>query len=449
MRHTIFVCAFVVLLMLTPAIYGGVGFTIDVKRAVNACRDYRNKGTLDQSQTQSDGGEKIYGSIMLAQSFKPNMDKMTGISIKIGKYLEKSSRMGNSNIEKNAKGNAKIAPKIDRIIPKLIKTNFIKIFKRFGRVSSLVTSLATPKSSTVLDDLGSLTIEIRERSHTGKILRSRTFTPEQISNNSGWIRFDFSKPIEYAFERKYCIVCYAEGGDSEHYYNWSYGSGDLYKEGYAHISRDGGEHWSGLSVDFCFKSYGENYSEEPDGITNRYGILIYMESASYAKESIKAMKEVLWQHGWNEDNIWIYERSQYWDIKITFRELDKKEDSDDILLFMYAGHTAWPFLDDYVKRLGAERMVVILDCCYAGQYSGRYPHAEMLMSSRADEESWASGGLRSGVFSYFVIMAIRSGYKTAEEIFNFAAPKTTATAYPDPQHPVFYDGYPGDIPVVE
>lgn len=89
------------------------------------------------------------------------------------------------------------------------------------------------------------------------------------------------------------------------------------------------------------------------------------------------------------------------------------------------------------------------------------PGRVVLMSSGRFELSWASYLLENGVFSYFLIKgfdgeaddANQDGWISAEEVFNYAKPRTIFFTILLPltfaQHPHIYDGYEGDLNLVQ
>ena len=77
------------------------------------------------------------------------------------------------------------------------------------------------------------------------------------------------------------------------------------------------------------------------------------------------------------------------------------------------------------------------------------------MSSKSNEHSYASDGLRNSIFVYFMLEGLigaadsnHDDWVSAEEAFDYAAPKTTERAV-KPQHPQIYDGCPGEVPITK
>ncbi len=177
-----------------------------------------------------------------------------------------------------------------------------------------------------------------------------------------------------------------------------------------------------------------------------------------------------------------------------FNWLDPLEDANDTVLFFFSGHGSngndvSPFdendnLDEYIcpydalsnsftndirddelktwlNTLDSGKIVVILDTCYSGGFindlakSGR----EILAACAENELSSETGSLGHGVFSYFLLQALGTMASEAdlngnnllsvEELFNFANANTLEyTSLDNDQHPVFYDGYTGELSLV-
>lgn len=116
-------------------------------------------------------------------------------------------------------------------------------------------------------------------------------------------------------------------------------------------------------------------------------------------------------------------------------------------------------LDSWLGRLDSQRVVVILDICYAGSLSVKLGQEGrvVLMSCQPDETSWESDELEHAVFTHYVLQALSEfdaadtncDYElSAEEVFDYAGPKTAGEiiapydnvpAVKDEQHPMLYD----------
>lgn len=200
-------------------------------------------------------------------------------------------------------------------------------------------------------------------------------------------------------------------------------------------------------------------------------------SAESAEELFQLLSPI-----WGEEHIKLLLDSEATkaNIETAVDWLVSNEDSNDTVLFYFAGHgeeqKAWiaPYDADYkqtwitsdqlsrwLRRLESENAVIILDNCHAGRFetslsdTGRV----VLMSSRADESSWnALFDDRGwyGVFSYYLLEALgefdiaganRDYELSAEELFWYAEPETISctTPWDAIQHPVMSDQYPGEL----
>lgn len=172
------------------------------------------------------------------------------------------------------------------------------------------------------------------------------------------------------------------------------------------------------------------------------------------------------------------------EIQVAVEWLVSNEDTDDTVLFYFAGHgdpdgyiapydayyaRTWISSDElsrWLYSLESKRVVIILDTCYAGQYetdlsgSGRV----VLMSSGADEYSYSSSWGEYSTFTYYLLEALsefssadanRDYELSAEELFQYAEPETVSEntdIYADGefqegemQHPVLSDDYAGEL----
>ena len=150
-------------------------------------------------------------------------------------------------------------------------------------------------------------------------------------------------------------------------------------------------------------------------------------------------------------------------------------------------------LEEWLSNLEAGRIVVVLDTCHSGGFIESMGIGEIATSKSAEteikpqtsdfndgfakdisasgrviltscaetEEAWTVGELQHGVFSYYVAEAISNlettdtdtnGEVSAEEIFGYAEPRTvsyTTESCDTIQHPQIYDGYDGDLTLIE
>jgi len=309
------------------------------------------------------------------------------------------------------------------------------------------------------DDPVSLTVSVYKSLYDSEPLRSKTFSADEVGSDPGWLVFDFSDdPIYEVFEMDVLyIVCSAVGGDEDHYFNWSFGSGNLYKDNSdSFVSEDGGSSFETVyHIDFCFRSYGTSWSEEGDGDVKRYAVMVYGTDHPESKNDVLALMSTLVDHckgGWDEvvdgeQRMWMFTKEEHVEVNELIKGLDRVEDEDDVILLFYSGHTFCPFIRKYVDRLGGQ-VVVILETCFAGKYYGRFQYADMLMSCQADEYSWGE----TGGISYFtktICNALVSDRNIADRnqdnwISSWEAYYYAKTHIGPQQHPMFYNGCPID-----
>jgi hypothetical protein len=146
--------------------------------------------------------------------------------------------------------------------------------------------------------------------------------------------------------------------------------------------------------------------------------------------------------------------------------------ADDTVLFYFCGHSApynlgtydyfisdWQ-LAEWLDELSSQNVVVILDTCYAGSFGNELGQngRVVLMGCQPDESSLEDRELGYGVFTYYILQAFSNFYVadanrdyelSAEEIFEYAEPKTIeeivepfanlpASSRGNVQHPALY-----------
>ncbi|MBM4446281.1 MAG: hypothetical protein FJ023_02880 [Chloroflexi bacterium] len=127
--------------------------------------------------------------------------------------------------------------------------------------------------------------------------------------------------------------------------------------------------------------------------------------------------------------------------------LAERSGADDTALFYFCGHSAPQNLGSYdyfisdwqlanwLDKLNSQKVVVILDTCYAGSFSkelGRNGRV-VLMGCQPTESSLEDRELEHGVFTHYILQTFsnfdaadtnRDYELSAEEIFEYANPKT-------------------------
>jgi uncharacterized repeat protein (TIGR02543 family) len=126
----------------------------------------------------------------------------------------------------------------------------------------------------------------------------------------------------------------------------------------------------------------------------------------------------------------------------------------DSLTNSYANDISSGLLADAFESVQAEKIVIILDICHAGEFQGNVglTGRVILMACRSYETSQESWLLRNGVYTYYILEAMENfseadtnhDYElSAEEIADYANP--LATIYNYSQHPLLFDGYYGEL----
>ena len=172
----------------------------------------------------------------------------------------------------------------------------------------------------------------------------------------------------------------------------------------------------------------------------------------------------------------------------TMREVFLQADANDVVLFYFSGHglegSFLPFdydgfynrlehqeIKDLLEESQAKHKLVVADACHSGsilavrkpldaalaKYYEAFENTRgglaLLMSSKGEEFSLEDGGLRSGVFSHFLILGLRGQADadhdkiiTVGELYNFVYQKVrtyTASA----QSPTLTGNYDRNMPV--
>lgn len=220
-----------------------------------------------------------------------------------------------------------------------------------------------------------------------------------------------------------------------------------------------------------------------DGNTEYWALIIEAPGWAYASLDATVFYNMLIKRGWVEDNIKTLigeENATRENILQAIEWLDLKEDSDDVVLIIFAAHGGnikdeQPLdepdgYDEYfylsrgskitddelgvlLKNFSSTNMLVIFNSCKSGgmidgdadlRKSGRV----VLTACKANEDSYGLQPFGKSIF----ITTLTDGFNgladsdnnkrvTAEEAFKYAAPLTTKLSF-GKQHPQIYDGYP-------
>ncbi len=409
-----------------------------------------NDDEPDQSQEKRDDYILFWDGIYLAQEFISNMDEITKVEIYVGKGLT----VDNENVPESVNSLASSSP--------------VRSAPISSTYSSLVVKIEVPFAG---------------------VSRSKEIPGSEIRRRGGWIAVDFSDDpmTNYAFTFlsyfRCRIVLIPKGG----YFRWYYGENSPYAYGKGLISYDG-EKWNrivdeenGKGIDFCFRIYGRDWDETPDGSVDYYAIMwagpAYATGKCRSSYATSRMRQTLVNHGWIYGNIHVIDGriadlDKLSDFVITMRELDRVERSNDIFIFYYIGHNDFvtfveeeegfakqihslKFMESYMGRL-ASAQCVILDCCASGSlaYHAVNENRVILASTTGNEYSYC--GLDIGpLFTAAIIEAIEEkGYKTAEDIFyKYARDRTIELSreYSNvykPQVPQIIDNYDGNLQII-
>jgi len=182
---------------------------------------------------------------------------------------------------------------------------------------------------------------------------------------------------------------------------------------------------------------------------------------------------------WGEEHIKLLldDEATKAEIRTAINWLVSKEDTNDTVLFYFSGHGDKGYIAPYnayyaktwissneltswLRALDSERVVTILDACYAGRFNSRLSDSGrvIIASSRANELSYSIGN--HGVFTYYLLEAfskfsradLNQDYDlSAEELFQYAEPETiskTEASAEVVQHPVLSDDYSGELSLI-
>lgn len=424
----------VIILLLLPT---GLSFEKNVNKT-----DFLNGGDRDMdrdrdrySESRGDDGVKIYGNHMFAQSFRPWFENLTYVNLSV-------------EVHKN------ISPFLEFLL-KLLERILPDIFN--------------------FDFLHNLTISIRSDLYDEDLV-SKSFTSDEVKNCGGKLVWKLDKeytlvhgiddpyweehglePINEDYNSKtFYIVVRASGGDDKNYYTWKYG--ESYNEGIAWEWVESANEWrmdtyNVQGKDFDFELDGcLAWERAGDGIVKQYNIVDLWDQNENKVVPFLRGKPFTFDYwnGSNEDKLKAID------------EIDRLCDGDDVILLWLTGEGS--YYSPKINRLSASRIekhferiptpsggiCMIFDCCYAGQFTDPSKSAvckpgRVIMASCADWETetgfYVNGELWVA-FNYYLYQGLQEGYKTAEELFNYASTKHN-------REEQIYDTYPGELQIAE
>jgi len=310
---------------------------------------------------------------------------------------------------------------------------------------------------------------------------------EEIERKEKWIHISFD--VELHWNKTYYIVVYQEGGNEFNYYKWYYGIGDPYKNGSFYSEENYNWQWQeDSSRDFCFRTYAYTSGEEPDGIVERWAVLLGCleviggKTTKYADQNAYDMRDCLVAHGWDASHIKILISPTKSQVKDAIEWLDSVDDSDDIDLVMWTSHggsggdiSYYMFavkdsrvygyeMDSWLDQCGAEGICVIAESCQAGWAIDDLAKDGRVILTASDREHSAGpwDPFQNSVFIYYLVDFSEGafpkksldkngdGWVSAEEAYPYARDKTNAFSWEYGgffQNPLIYDGYEGELKI--
>ncbi|RLF42522.1 MAG: hypothetical protein DRN17_07750, partial [Thermoplasmata archaeon] len=292
------------------------------------------------------------------------------------------------------------------------------------------------------------------------------------------------------------------------YYRWYYGNDNVYSNGsfYEVNGNVYNGNWSeNGSRDFCFREYGEYSGEEPDGVVERWAVILGVLQTKdgicyYADQDAYDMRNVLVNHGWQSSHIRVLISPTFDQVKQAMDWMSSMDDQDDISLLCWRSHGGYTGISlrdedlyyrtiaSWLDSLDSEGVAVIAQNCNSG---AAIPYLErngrIILTACSDTEG--SGGyqiMQNGVFIYYLADETgvfsnkysfpkpfegkdgafarddpdtnekdyggnNDGWVSAEEAFRYAYRWTVKTTefFGYTLHPQISDMYPGDLNIVK
>ena len=335
---------------------------------------------------------------------------------------------------------------------------------------------------------------------------------DDISKSGSWLSIDFPKGLILEKWNNYCsIVVEQDGGNERNYYKWYYAYNDPYPNG-SFYYYEGGRWKEDSTKDFTFITYGKPTGDEPDGIEERWAVLIGGPEREANQINVEITRTILVQRGWDPSHIWtIYpEESTLSNVEHAIKQMKENEDMDDICLIGWSAHGAYrknkneyyiylkgtlkgSQLDEWLDEFSCKGMLIIAESCQSGGaiYTMAQPKRVIITSCDVDESTGGVrlGGVRYGGWLYYFLAdqtgacnkrlgfpppdpvvgrkdgafartdpdtsseygGNNDGWISAGEAYEFAYKWVTELTkdLSHKAHPQIYDGYSGDFLVVK
>jgi len=248
--------------------------------------------------------------------------------------------------------------------------------------------------------------------------------------------------------------------------------------------------YSGEEVEAPVSSLSANQPPQPTPEIEYWAVLVgvsdykYLEDTTLNDNDATALYQQLCSF-WGEDHVKLLVNAEATQAGIEAALVDwlaPRESKEDVVLFFFAGHSSsgkymlphdsletsyarditGPQLDSWLDKLDSGNLVVILETCKSGAFITDLsePGRVIMTSSDKNENSVGYSMLGRFVFPYYVIEAFseleavdsdRDYVVSAEEVFDYVGPKVTSYGerYGHPQHPQLYDGYEGELGLIQ
>ncbi len=207
-------------------------------------------------------------------------------------------------------------------------------------------------------------------------------------------------------------------------------------------------------------------SDPPDGKLEKYAVCIGVteyagSSLSFSDDDALSWRDYLEEHGY--EVIYLIGYVTSYDVDMTLRTLLSKEDGDDWVAIIYAGHGYYDvdsgvsaivlsdnvclteeYFDDFDDSLDSDHVFYFFDACYMGgmRILGDKTTRYVALASDEYHLAYEDPELGHGVFTHYFLIdgIIRRGYVYMEDAFNNAFYWCTTSQWS--MYPVEADGNP-------